>query len=64
MCFKVPCQKCGNTGWGGCGEHLKRLYDSIETGKHCMCRSWPGVVIRSGDKQSSSSNAATTTKAG
>ncbi|KAK9064851.1 hypothetical protein SSX86_016233 [Deinandra increscens subsp. villosa] len=65
MCYKVACKKCGNYGWGGCGEHLKPLYASIEKGKHCMCRSWPGVVIPSSDKPSSSATvAATATTAG
>ncbi|KAJ4715001.1 hypothetical protein OWV82_013407 [Melia azedarach] len=47
MCFKVDCKHCGKYSWGGCGRHLASLYDSIESGKHCMCRSWPGVVIPS-----------------
>ncbi|KAB2617963.1 hypothetical protein D8674_013832 [Pyrus ussuriensis x Pyrus communis] len=45
MCFRVECKQCGKTSWGGCGKHLKDLYDGIEQGKHCMCRSWPGVVV-------------------
>ncbi|KAI3824120.1 hypothetical protein L1987_05569 [Smallanthus sonchifolius] len=69
MCFRVDCKKCGNIGWGGCGEHLKPLYTGIEKGKHCMCRAWPGVVIPSSDKPSSSTTATaaattTTTTAG
>ncbi|KAG6666399.1 hypothetical protein CIPAW_01G029300 [Carya illinoinensis] len=33
----------------GTGKHLTTLYASIDEGKHCMCRSWPGVVIPSKD---------------
>ncbi|KAF7809773.1 Phototropic-responsive NPH3 family protein isoform 1 [Senna tora] len=45
MCFRVECKSCGKYTWAGCGKHLKALYSSIDEGKHCMCRSWPGVVI-------------------
>ncbi|KAM1810527.1 hypothetical protein ACFX12_027276 [Malus domestica] len=45
MCFRVECKQCGKTSWGGCGKHLTNLYAGIEQGKHCMCRSWPGVVV-------------------
>ncbi|KAG7993833.1 hypothetical protein I3843_01G026100 [Carya illinoinensis] len=38
MCFRVDCKQCGKYSWGG-----------IDEGKHCMCRSWPGVVIPSKD---------------
>uniref|UniRef100_A0A7N2M047 Uncharacterized protein n=1 Tax=Quercus lobata TaxID=97700 RepID=A0A7N2M047_QUELO len=47
MCFQVECKRCGKTSWGGCGKHLKTLYASIDEGKHCMCRSWPGVTMPS-----------------
>ncbi|MFS8017055.1 hypothetical protein Hanom_Chr15g01375761 [Helianthus anomalus] len=60
MCFRVACKTCGKYGWGGCGEHLKTLYASIETGKHCMCRSWPGVVIPSSHNPSASTTTTTT----
>ncbi|CAB4317927.1 unnamed protein product [Prunus armeniaca] len=45
MCFRVDCKQCGKYSWGGCGKHLGTLYASIDEGKHCMCRSWPGVAI-------------------
>lgn len=45
MCFKVLCRRCGKYTWGGCGNHLSNVYISIEEGNHCMCHSWPGVVI-------------------
>ncbi|PQP92497.1 hypothetical protein Pyn_24916 [Prunus yedoensis var. nudiflora] len=45
MCFRVDCKQCGKYSWGGCGKHLATLYASIDEGKHCMCRSWPGVAI-------------------
>lgn len=63
MCFKVECKKCGNFGWSGCGAHLKMIYASIEKGKHCTCRSWPGVVIPSSDKGSTTTTTTTTTVA-
>ncbi|CAI0554350.1 unnamed protein product [Linum tenue] len=44
MCYKVECKACGKTGWGGCGKHLVPLYNGIQKGSHCLCRSWPGVV--------------------
>ncbi|KAJ9564075.1 hypothetical protein OSB04_000041 [Centaurea solstitialis] len=58
MCYRVECKKCGNYGWGGCGEHTATLYASIDKGKHCMCRPWPGVVI---PKASTSTTTTTTT---
>ncbi|KAF2283649.1 hypothetical protein GH714_013250 [Hevea brasiliensis] len=50
MCFRVDCRQCGKYSWGGCGKHLATLYNSIDKGKHCMCRPWPGVVIRTEEK--------------
>ncbi|KAI4327525.1 hypothetical protein L6164_019974 [Bauhinia variegata] len=47
MCYIVDCKTCGKQSWGGCGKHLDGLYARIEQGKHCMCRSWPGVAIAS-----------------
>ncbi|KAF6166541.1 hypothetical protein GIB67_005403 [Kingdonia uniflora] len=47
MCFRVVCRECNKFGWTGCGNHLAGIYANIEKGKHCMCRSWPGVVIPS-----------------
>ncbi|KAL4568652.1 hypothetical protein LXL04_024267 [Taraxacum kok-saghyz] len=63
MCYRVECKKCGLTGWGGCGEHLRPLYAAIDKGKHCMCRSWPGVAIPSSNNPSASTTAATATAA-
>ncbi|WCJ31007.1 hypothetical protein M5689_012526 [Euphorbia peplus] len=45
MCFRVDCKQCGKFSWSGCGKHLAAIYANIEPGKHCMCRSWPGVAI-------------------
>ncbi|XAR57847.1 hypothetical protein NMG60_11026130 [Bertholletia excelsa] len=45
MCHRLECKQCGKYTWGGCGKHLTNLYASINEGKHCMCRSWPGVVL-------------------
>ncbi|KAJ4843704.1 hypothetical protein Tsubulata_024544 [Turnera subulata] len=45
MCYRVNCKQCGKISWGGCGNHLPGVYNSIEKGQHCMCKSWPGVVI-------------------
>ncbi|GKU94631.1 hypothetical protein SLEP1_g8094 [Rubroshorea leprosula] len=50
MCFRVDCKQCGKYSWGGCGKHLSTLYASIDKGKHCMCRSWPAVVVPSDEK--------------
>ncbi|GMN29798.1 hypothetical protein TIFTF001_002573 [Ficus carica] len=64
MCFKIECQKCKKFTWGGCGKHLDTLYKSIETGKHCECRSWPGVVKPTAQAGSAAkqTSAATTSK--
>ncbi|KAL4180413.1 hypothetical protein AMTRI_Chr13g125150 [Amborella trichopoda] len=43
MCYQTPCNACGKTTWGGCGKHVASVYRSIEKGKHCVCRPWPGV---------------------
>ncbi|KAJ6997291.1 hypothetical protein NC653_013765 [Populus alba x Populus x berolinensis] len=45
MCYRVECKQCKEYSRGGCGEHLATLYASIDKGKHCMCKSWPGVVV-------------------
>ncbi|KAG6775818.1 hypothetical protein POTOM_019317 [Populus tomentosa] len=45
MCYRVECKQCKKYSRGGCGEHLATLYASIDKGKHCMCKSWPGVVV-------------------
>ncbi|KAG9129883.1 hypothetical protein Leryth_007042 [Lithospermum erythrorhizon] len=45
MCFRVDCKQCRKYTWSGCGKHLTTLYASIEEGKHCMCRPWPGVKL-------------------
>ncbi|KAJ9669929.1 hypothetical protein PVL29_026474 [Vitis rotundifolia] len=63
MCFRQDCKQCGKYTWGGCGKHLDTLYASIDKGKHCMCRSWPGVVIpqhTTAGQPSGTSNSTTT----
>ncbi|OAY35386.1 hypothetical protein MANES_12G097400v8 [Manihot esculenta] len=45
MCIRVDCKQCGKYSWSGCGKHLATIYGSIDKGKHCMCRPWPGVII-------------------
>jgi len=45
MCYRVECKQCKKYSWGGCGKHLATLYASIDKGKHCLCKSWPGVVV-------------------
>ncbi|GMY11628.1 isoform 2 of nuclear autoantigenic sperm protein [Fagus crenata] len=64
MCFKVDCKTCGKTSWGGCGKHLPTLFASIDQGKHCLCRSWPGVVMPSKETTSdqASQDCGSTTK--
>ncbi|PPS13903.1 hypothetical protein GOBAR_AA06661 [Gossypium barbadense] len=49
-------KQCGKYTWGGCGKHLSTLYASIDVGKHCMCRSWPGVVIPSTTNATNNNN--------
>ncbi|KAL0424575.1 UNVERIFIED_CONTAM: hypothetical protein Sradi_0992300 [Sesamum radiatum] len=61
MCYRVDCKKCGKHSWGGCGKHLATLYASIDQGKHCMCKSWPGVAASQLSASSSSTTQATTT---
>lgn len=61
MCYRVECKKCGKYTWGGCGNHLKTLYGSIDKGKHCMCQSWPGVVIPSENQELATPSSITTT---
>ncbi|MBA0618208.1 hypothetical protein Godav_027588 [Gossypium davidsonii] len=56
MCYRVDCRQCGKYTWGGCGKHLSTLYASIDVGKHCMCRSWPGVVIPSTTNATNNNN--------
>ncbi|CAL5187954.1 unnamed protein product [Lathyrus oleraceus] len=56
MCYRLECSTCGKYTWGGCGKHLTTLYGSIDEGMHCMCRSWPGVVIRSQQRANTTSN--------
>ncbi|KAI9113605.1 hypothetical protein K1719_015532 [Acacia pycnantha] len=56
MCYRVECRSCGKYTWGGCGKHLKSLYAKIEEGNHCMCQSWPGVVIPSQASSASSTD--------
>ncbi|KAK8619160.1 hypothetical protein V6N13_133127 [Hibiscus sabdariffa] len=45
MCYRVDCQQCRKYTWAGCGKHLSTLFASIDEGKRCMCRPWPGVVV-------------------
>ncbi|MFS8010998.1 hypothetical protein Hanom_Chr14g01303651 [Helianthus anomalus] len=61
MCYRVVCKSCGKFGWGGCGEHVKLVYGGIEKGKHCMCRSWPGVVVSSSETASATASVAAAT---
>nr|KYP38235.1 hypothetical protein KK1_040529 [Cajanus cajan] len=60
MCIRVLCRKCGKYSWAGCGSHLNIVYKSIQEGNHCMCRSWPGVIIPSPTQQPAQSSTITT----
>ncbi|KAG9440822.1 hypothetical protein H6P81_020987 [Aristolochia fimbriata] len=53
MCFKVECKQCGKFSWNGCGRHVASVYGSIDEGKHCMCKSWPGISATSKTPQPS-----------
>ncbi|KAH7673567.1 hypothetical protein IHE45_08G015400 [Dioscorea alata] len=59
MCYKVDCKQCGKVTWGGCGKHVLSVYNSVEKGKHCMCRSWPGVSLPSNTASSKNSTSST-----
>ncbi|RZC55165.1 hypothetical protein C5167_014019 [Papaver somniferum] len=52
MCFRVDCNQCGKYSWMGCGKHVASIFANIEKGKHCMCKSWPGVVVPPVDEKS------------
>ncbi|KAI3957493.1 hypothetical protein MKX01_001852 [Papaver californicum] len=52
MCIRVDCNQCGKNSWMGCGKHVASIYANIEKGKHCMCKSWPGVVVLPMDEKS------------
>lgn len=52
MCFKVECSQWKKFPWKGCGKHVANVYGSIEQGKHCTCRPWPGVNVKSGTENS------------
>lgn len=56
MCFKVDCKQCHKSTWSGCGKHVASVYNSIEKGKHCTCRPWPGVPMASSGSSSASTN--------
>ncbi|KAF7138519.1 hypothetical protein RHSIM_Rhsim07G0216100 [Rhododendron simsii] len=43
MCYEAKCSKCGKTSWGGCGLHVRSVYNRIPEGQHCQCKGWPGV---------------------
>ncbi|KAM3252837.1 hypothetical protein P3L10_006907 [Capsicum annuum] len=61
MCYRVDCKKCGKYTWGGCGKHLSTIHASIEQGKGCNCRPWPGVVNPSSQTTTQNKCAPTTT---
>ncbi|KAM6563735.1 hypothetical protein CsatB_023733 [Cannabis sativa] len=45
MCYEEQCSNCGKTSWGGCGRHVRSLYDRIPQHQRCLCRQWPGINL-------------------
>ncbi|GBG79092.1 hypothetical protein CBR_g28808 [Chara braunii] len=50
MCYTVPCNSCGRTTWGGCGQHVKSVYDRLTEAQRCNCKPWPGCAPQGSSK--------------
>jgi hypothetical protein len=37
MCYPVRCQRCGKTGWAGCGEHVDSVMRQVPASDKCRC---------------------------
>ena len=37
MCYPVPCETCGKTTWGGCGEHIDSALAGVPASDRCTC---------------------------
>ncbi|KAH7366560.1 hypothetical protein KP509_18G085100 [Ceratopteris richardii] len=60
MCYEVKCSKCGKTSWGGCGLHVKSVYNRVPEGQRCFCKSWPGVAPAAKGEEVAAGAASTT----
>lgn len=37
MCYPRTCSTCSKTTWGGCGQHIDSVMDSVPTAQRCTC---------------------------
>ncbi|MBI4953912.1 MAG: hypothetical protein HY908_17945 [Myxococcales bacterium] len=37
MCRAVRCEKCGKTGWAGCGAHVEAVLAGVPNKERCAC---------------------------
>ena len=37
MCSPATCQRCGKTGWTGCGSHVDQVMARVPQDKRCTC---------------------------
>ncbi len=37
MCQAVRCEKCGKTGWRGCGAHVEQVLAGVPQSERCQC---------------------------
>lgn len=37
MCRAVHCEKCGKTGWRGCGAHVEQVLAGVPPKDRCQC---------------------------
>lgn len=40
MCYKLRCDICGKTAWGGCGRHLESIKVVVHPNNRCMHVKW------------------------
>ncbi|RDH79931.1 hypothetical protein DVS77_02635 [Mycolicibacterium moriokaense] len=41
MCYPARCARCGNTTWGGCGQHVDSVMVAIPPAQRCVCGEVP-----------------------
>ncbi|KAH7366559.1 hypothetical protein KP509_18G085000 [Ceratopteris richardii] len=61
MCYEVKCTQCGKTTWGGCGRHVRSVYNKVPESQRCICKAWPGVGSLSSSTSMKNRGAPTTT---
>ena len=37
MCSPATCQRCGKTGWVGCGAHVDQVMAGVPEDRRCTC---------------------------